>query len=266
MNEEVYNINQRSETRDLVKFRLCGTTFPDPSYKINRKYSNTACIEYVESGCGEVNIDGKTFYPSGGDSYFLQAGRDHYYFSDRTNPWKKHFINLSGKLIESLTEGYSLGDVSYFEGLDTSAELARIIELAREGRDDCTSELISIVNEIFLKMHNHVKSRSTPLGLEAEMKDFLNTQITSDFRIEQLCRHISRSESQTIRIFKKAYGITPYNYVLGKKLGLAKRLLEDTNLSIKEISDKLCFADEYYFSNLFKRKVGVTPSAYRKKK
>ena len=89
-------------------------------------------------------------------------------------------------------------------------------------------------------------------------------KITEKFKIEELCRYVSRSESQTIRIFKRAYGITPYNYVLEKKISLAKRFLRNTNLSIKQIADKLNFADEYYFSNFFKQKVGKTPTKYRK--
>lgn len=96
------------------------------------------------------------------------------------------------------------------------------------------------------------------------MKDFLNAQITEKFKMDTLCKHVSKSESQTIRIFKKAYGITPYNYVLNKKISLAKKLIKNTNLSIKQIAEKLNFADEYYFSNFFKQKVGVTPTKYRK--
>lgn len=264
MREDIYHINQKSETKDLIRFSLCGTTYPDKSYRINRRQSSIACIEYIEEGCGTVHIDGKTFTPCAGDSYFLQAGKTQHYFSNPDDPWKKHFINLSGKLLESLAEGYGLSDISYFEGLDLSEELGRIIELAKGEYDDCTQELIGIVNEMFLKMHNHVKNESEHFGIEQEMKDFLNTQITSKFRIDLLCKHISKSESQTIRIFKKAYGVTPYTYVLEKKVGLAKKMLSGTNLSIREIADKLCFADEYYFSNLFKEKTGLTPSAYRK--
>lgn len=262
--EEIYHINQKSETKDLIRFSLCGTTFPDKGYKINRPKSYTACIEYIEDGTGTVHIDGKTFNPVAGDSYFLMTGKDQHYFSDAEKPWKKHFINISGKLLETLAEGYGISDVSYFEGLDLSAELFEIIELAKKQYDDCTEELILILNRIFLKMHNHIKTADNPFGVASEMKDFLNTQITSKFRIDLLCKHISKSESQTIRIFKNAYGITPYTYILDKKISLAKKLLADTNLSVKQIADKLCFADEYYFSNLFKSKAGVTPSSYRK--
>jgi YesN/AraC family two-component response regulator len=50
---------------------------------------------------------------------------------------------------------------------------------------------------------------------------------------------------------------------LEKKISFAKKLLVDTSLSVKQISDKLCFSDEYYFSNIFKKKTGQTPSQYR---
>jgi two-component system response regulator YesN len=39
----------------------------------------------------------------------------------------------------------------------------------------------------------------------------------------------------------------------------------DTSLSVKEVAQKLCFSDEYYFSNIFKEKVGCSPSQYRKR-
>ena len=115
-----------------------------------------------------------------------------------------------------------------------------------------------------MKMHDHVRKMTDKRGLAEEMKDFLNTRITEKFHIDELCRHISRSESQTIRIFKSTYGITPYKYVLNKRLELAKSLLNGTSLSVREIAEKLRFADEYYFSNLFKSKVGLTSSGYRK--
>lgn len=265
MREELYRINQKSETLDLIRFQLCGTTLPDKSYTIYRPSSEVWCIEYIEEGCGTVHLNDETFFPEAGDSYFLHARKNHYYFSNPDDPWKKHFINVSGKLIDSLVETYGLSDTAHFVGLDLGDELKQIKETVKKGDMDNTPELIAILNKIFLKMHVFIKKDDELSALGAKMKDFLNTQITSKFHLELLCKHISRSESQTIRIFKSIFGITPYTYVLNKKIDFAKKLFVDTNLSVKEISTKLCFSDEYYFSNIFKEKVGCPPSQYRKK-
>ena len=265
MHEEIYRFQQKSQNRDLIRFEMCGITFPDKSYEIKRENSKVNCIEYIEAGTGTVHLDAMTFHPMGGDSYFLQSKKKQHYFSDRNNPWKKYFINFSGRLADSLTEGYGLSNQSHFVGLDIKDELCRIIEIGKQNDSDSTSSLIGILNEILFKMHTHQKNGSEGTGIEYEMKDFLNTQITEKFKIESLCKQVSRSESQTIRIFKNAFGITPYAYLLSKKIDFSKKLLENTNLSVGQIAEKLCFADEYYFSNTFKNKVGIAPSTYRKR-
>ena len=112
-------------------------------------------------------------------------------------------------------------------------------------------------------MMTFIKDEKSTPSIAESMKEYLNIHISSKFKLEDLCSHISMSESQTIRIFKEAYGITPYAYVLDKKIKLAKDMLINTNLPIKQIAYKLSFADEYYFSNIFKNKVGVSPRKYR---
>jgi len=108
VNEKVYYVTQTGSARELLNIQMCGITYPDRNYEICRKNSDVACIEYIEKGMGAVEIDGQIFYPEEGDSYFLQVGSNHRYFSDRNNPWQKVFINVSGGLLDSLIEGYGL--------------------------------------------------------------------------------------------------------------------------------------------------------------
>lgn len=263
-NESIYYVNQTNSSRDLLKIQMCGITYPDKNYEISRDESNVACIEYIEQGKGAVQIDGQTFHPEAGDTYFLQVGAKHHYHSDHENPWKKVFINVSGVLLDSLMEGYGLKRIYYFKGLDTGEEMRRIVTLAKENQEDCTEEIICILNRIFLKMREYVKGTDYTSDLAEKMKEYLRNNAASKFKMEKLCQYISRSESQCIKIFKEAYGITPYAYFLNKKMRLAQDMLLNTNLSVKQIADHLNFADEYYFSNLFKKKTGVSPSKYRK--
>ena len=54
-------------------------------------------------------------------------------------------------------------------------------------------------------------------------------------------------------------------YYSDLKISTAKKLLRENELSIKEISEKLCFDTPNYFSKTFKKIVGLTPSEYKKR-
>lgn len=267
VNEDIYYVTQKDFTRSIFKIRMCGITYPDKTYEVMRpKDNNCAGIEYIEKGEGTVHLGDKTFYPQAGDTYFLHPKNFQHYYSDSENPWKKCFVCLSGSLFDNLVEGYQLNNLCHFKGLDIKKEIYDIIELTKNKISDNTDEIICIVNKILYKMRMHAYMEKNTPDLAEKMKDYLNSHVTDKFKIEELCNYISKSKSHTIRIFKDAYGITPYAYVLNKKIGIAKDLLLNTNLSIKQISSNLSFTDEYYFSNIFKNKTGVSPFNYRKNK
>ncbi len=266
MSEEIHLIFQNNESKKTARFHICGITFPDKHYTISRQSSTVSCIEYIEKGTGTVNIGNETFHPSEGDSYFLQSGYNQHYYSDAEAPWQKYFINFSGPLAEALTSIYGLDGIFHFKGLNLKNELCRIIELSKESGVDCSDKITIILHEIFLKLHNHVYLAVHRDDVAEEMRFFLDSRIEAPFRMHDLCRHVSKSESRAIKIFKKEYGVTPYQYVLGKKISQAKELLKNTNLSVKEIAARLSFADAYYFSNVFKQKRGVSPTEYRRLK
>ena len=265
MHEEIYPIFQTTESRKILPLKICGITHPNKNYHILRENSQVCCIEYIESGLGTVHLDGTTFHPAGGDSYMLQTEHTQYYYSDKKEPWKKYFINISGPLCEKMIAAFGLENCYHFPNLNIKSELTEIIELAKEQKDN-TAKIVGVLNQIFYKMQLSLNKEHSVPDTALKMKDFLNTKLRAPFKIESLCEAFSHSESQTIRIFKNAFGVTPYAYVLSKKISLAKQMLRDSNLPVKEIAKQLCFADEYYFSNIFKNKTGLSPTAYRKTK
>jgi AraC family transcriptional regulator len=68
------------------------------------------------------------------------------------------------------------------------------------------------------------------------------------------------------RVFKRATGLSPHQYVLSQRIQLAQRLLSETKLSIAEVAQDVGFYDQSHFTYHFKRLVGITPSAVRESK
>lgn len=93
------------------------------------------------------------------------------------------------------------------------------------------------------------------------LKDNLNNKI--DFYI--LSEKVGYSYSRLMSIFKQKTGMTMYEYIVDLRISLAKNLLEKSLTPIKDISLKCSFKNFKRFGNMFKEKVGISPSQYRKK-
>lgn len=94
--------------------------------------------------------------------------------------------------------------------------------------------------------------------------DYVDAHLQEDISLEQMAEYINVSSFYLSKLFKEEKGITFINFISDKRLEKARQLLEDTELSIKEITAEVGYNDQNYFSRIFKNKYGVSPKEYRK--
>ncbi len=99
--------------------------------------------------------------------------------------------------------------------------------------------------------------------LAEDVIKILKENIESSLSIEQVCKKISYSKSYLFKQFKLATGKSVMDYYLDLKIKHAKSLLKSGEISIKDLSEKLCFDTPNYFSKTFKKKTKLTPSQYK---
>jgi AraC-like DNA-binding protein len=95
-------------------------------------------------------------------------------------------------------------------------------------------------------------------------KDFIDSCFLLNPDIKSIARECNMSEFHFYRCFKQVFGITPYQYILSRRLEYAKELLHDTGLRITAIAEQCSFRDVFTFSKAFKRKYGSSPSKRRR--
>lgn len=86
---------------------------------------------------------------------------------------------------------------------------------------------------------------------------------SSNVSIKELADMYNLTTEHFIRTFKLAYGKSPSNYRTAARITLAKNLLCESTFSISEIAEMCSYKDSYYFSKLFKKYVGTSPTKYR---
>lgn len=246
---------------------LAGITYPDPTYEIKREYSNIYVLEYIMDGCGTVEVNGKTFYPSKGDVYLLPYGSTHHYYASKKTPFQKIWMNVSGELCEQLIRLYRLSGKYFFENIDLYDLFQKFLNICADKNDDIKSQYNKcslVFLEIIQRLSQHVEKETTINEYALQAKNFCDRTIYQKITIDDVAKHIGLSISQLNRLFKQEYNSTVYAYILSNKINTAKALLSGTSMAVNEIAFLLSFTDEHYFTNIFKKKTGTTPTEWRK--
>ncbi|MFC4601245.1 AraC family transcriptional regulator [Cohnella hongkongensis] len=80
--------------------------------------------------------------------------------------------------------------------------------------------------------------------------------------MEELARSSGVGSSRFYKLFRQMTGLSPLKYLITRRLAASLRLLADPNVSVTEAAHSVGYPDEYYFSRLFKKQMGITPTEY----
>jgi AraC-like DNA-binding protein len=93
-------------------------------------------------------------------------------------------------------------------------------------------------------------------------KDRIDRDFAEPLDVRALAREAHASRAHFVRSFKKAFGETPHQYLLRRRIERAKELLRNTPLSVTEVSLAVGFRSLGSFSTAFRQLVGESPSVY----
>lgn len=261
-------LNQNVETMPYAMESI-GISYCDETYHMTRSCGHVNVFEYVISGTGTVITPHGVFHPSAGDSYLLRAGESHDYYADPKDPWVKIWINVMGNLPPVILDSYGLKHSMLFPQTDISDYLKRIHKIAYANfaeQDTMYDQCLGIFINLCQHLHQTCLTDHTfpdvPENI-IQLKNYIDLHLDEPLTMEKCNSITNLSTSQTIRSFKQAYGLPPYEYLSQRRIESAKVLLRGSMLSIHDISLQLGFSDQYYFTKYFKKKCGISPKDFR---
>lgn len=108
------------------------------------------------------------------------------------------------------------------------------------------------------------QSLPKPYPVVEELVAFLNEEYARKISSRLLEEKFNRNYDYMNRIFKQITGTTIFRYLTGVRINHAEMLLQNAALTVAEIGEQSGFPDEYYFSRVFRKKTGVSPTGYLK--
>ncbi|MBQ9802638.1 MAG: helix-turn-helix domain-containing protein [Clostridia bacterium] len=146
---------------------------------------------------------------------------------------------------------------------ETKLMIAACDEIVRRhplGYEQAGSHLLSA---ILLSFQNNLQEREIS-PLTAKIVAYLNKNIAERITLDEVGRITFFSPVYCDTVFKRDMGTSIIDYLLAQRVAEAKRLLLEGTLALSEVARMTGFEDSNYFSRVFKKRTGYTPSAYKK--
>ncbi|MCD7744209.1 MAG: helix-turn-helix transcriptional regulator [Lachnospiraceae bacterium] len=176
--------------------------------------------------------------------------------TDRLTEWKYHLIQMMALMIQSLRE-IGVPELSLEE---TRAEFtAKIFEGA--DTDSCQG-LFEELSVRLCRMNSLKEIRSYSMLVQTMLRT-IDQDLSQPLTLTYFARMLNVNSSYLSHLFSKEVGMPLTEYVTAQRISYAADLLLTTAQPIKTIAKKAGISDVQYFSRLFKRRTGQTPSQYR---
>lgn len=204
---------------------------------------------------------------SSGSMILWPHGAPHHY-GTRSGEWDHSWVHVDGpwvadRMLEcGIREGCVL-KLEQPESLETC--LWRLYtELTNHQQPDPVI-LKNIFHNWFRELMRDTQTGASPFVPEKirGVKQYLDQHACRPVTLQQLAQKVGLSVPHLCAEFRRSYGDSPINYLIGLRLKQARYLLLDRGLSIGEIASRIGYEDIYHFSKLFKKHFGVSPRAMR---
>ena len=235
---------------------------------------------YIVSGKISVNIGGEEWVAESGSLLIFNRFEDH---SIRilTEEYRRYALLISSEISQT-ADNYLLTSVLVnrspdFRHIINCGESRATIESLLEDmltefslkrpiyEKALSSSLIRILIELYRispKLFLSAENRNTEIVREIQSRFECN--FSEQFALRSLAAEYHVSASHLAHIFKQITGYSPIEYLMSCRLSAAKNMLSASEKSIKEIIDLCGYSDESNFSRMFKTRVGLTPTEFRR--
>lgn len=231
---------------------------------------------YFESGYGNFEWEGGSEPIKPHDMIFVNANSLHRQVSSDGAPLTYYCITIddisvSGKPRNCLS---SECFIKYSLQTEDNPFRANISRLAGEFKDRSFGwfyKATGIFGELFVDflrvvdIEGRIKTDRESSRNDADLiKEYIDENYTENINLDSLTALSMVSKSHLMRIFKKKFGTSPMQYLSLIRVEQAKTLLAKTSLNVTEVALKVGFDNPVYFTEVFSKVLGVSPSVFRK--
>ena len=143
---------------------------------------------------------------------------------------------------------------------------SNVYDLYTKSQEDNNLEILSLIlHLLYICQKNCNESKNINFGCVAQAIQYINDNVSYNISLSQLSKSLFVTKNHLCKQFKKSTGMTITEYIKLRRISIAKKKLQFSDVPISDIALACGFSNFSYFSKLFKKYEGITPTQYRNK-
>lgn len=242
------------------------------SHRMERERHDDNLLIYCLDGLGYAGTAHWSGRVGAGDLLLLPQGVAHHYHANAQHPWSIYWVHFQGSSTAVFNQylGYREGGcpVSRAGGSpQLAAHFRGLLEVHRTGYNtrafiNAANQLRHLITLLALEIRRSQANNQRSFNLAA-IQGFMLENLSRQLDLDTLAAVANLSRYHFSNKYKALTGYSPVKHFLNMKMEHACHLLDSSELSIKGIATALGYDDPLYFSRLFHKTVGMSPSSYR---
>lgn len=223
---------------------------------------------YCTEGQGIIEVEEQVYHIGKSHAFCIPRGQKHKYYADQQNPWSILWVHFKGEDTRYFPlEEKKIIHINSHHSDNRMIVLFRLLFRVLErnytlGNFVYLSQVLSLIlSEIYFREKtddSNLLDRHVTMVVR-----FMYQNLRRNLTLEEISAEVSLSKSYLNSIFRAQTSRSPMEFFIHLKMQEACKLLKSTEMYIYEVSAALGYSDQYYFSRIFKKVVGMSPKDYK---
>lgn len=221
---------------------------------------------FILEGKGVYVVNGKEYPLCAGEGFLITPQACCTYVADEHEPWKYIYASFRGIDDTALvtSAGLDQNNVTFSFDIATLQPMLYAMHSAGKKNEargyDVTGWFFLIMSTLIA---NNLKTPPSDEGYITKVKRYVEDNYPFAITVTSMASHVGLERSYLYKLFMRAMGISPSDYLRQFRLKRATELLKDKRMSVADIAYAVGFSDISHFYRAFSKQYGMTPKKYR---
>lgn len=265
-----------------------GFQITEPGYKYGPLIRDHYLVHFVKSGKGKLYLQKMVYEVDAGNCFLIYPHQIAYYQADLVEPWEYYWLGLCGFNAEKILQVIGFDYDRMVIPFKNEKICKTITKITDEGFKHKTEEMTiylqlgSLLRKVLYHLlddnrgnngANYIKPMEDTGELMGKGKyvdqyvnivsKIIHNSYTENIKVEKIAEKLNINRSYLSATFKENTGMAIKEYLTNYRIEKSCGMLHNKHIPISDISNAVGFDDPFYFSRVFKKQMGCSPSEYR---